>query len=93
MSLTQSRGAIFRLEASCLFQTASLTLQASHPSTPPIPLTRKITLGSRAAPLSSASAASVLKSGSDGSLNSENEENESPAEEERGEEGEEEVSS
>ena len=82
---------IFRLEAVCFFQTASLTLQASHPSTPPIPLTRKITLGSRAAPLSSASAASVLKSGSEGSLNSENEENESPAEEERGEEGDEEV--
>ena len=56
-----------------MFQTASLTLQASHPSTPPIPLSRKITIGRSAAP-------AVLKSGSEGSLNSENEENESPAE-------------
>jgi hypothetical protein len=57
-----------------LFRTASLTLQASHPSTPPVPLSRKITLGSACAP--------NFRSGSDGSLNSENEENESPDDEE-----------
>ena len=61
-------------------------LQASHPSTPPIPLSRKITIGSSGAPRP---AGSALKSGSEGSLNSENEENESPAEEDG--EGEEEV--
>ena len=73
-----------------MFQTASLTLQASHPSTPPVPLSRKITIGPSSTPRS---AGSALKSGSEGSLNSENEENESPTEEDDGVEEEEEDSS
>ena len=83
VTLTQWSPSFYNFDSvSCSFQTASLTLQASHPSTPPIPLSRKITIGggasSRAA--AAAAAAPALKSGSEGSLNSENEENESPAE-------------
>ena len=54
-----------------LFRTASLSMQASHPSTPPVPLTRKITIGSIGNHLDNGGshAADSL---------SENEENESP---------------
>lgn len=58
-------------EPGTLFRTTSWTMQTSHPSTPPIPLSRKITLGVT-------NAAQMHPNGSDADSLSENEENESP---------------
>ncbi|XP_059096471.1 F-actin-monooxygenase MICAL3-like isoform X1 [Tigriopus californicus] len=58
-------------EPGALFRATSWTMQTSHPSTPPIPLSRKITLGV-------SNAAQMHPNGSDADSLSENEENESP---------------
>ena len=57
-----------------LFRTASLSMQASHPSTPPVPLTRKITIGSIGNHLDNGGGSG----GHAADSLSENEENESP---------------